>query len=101
MAFKTMAVKVSGDVYHLRELSAGAIECVDDAQSEYVQALTMVALSLCDDNGLPMFKPRPDAVDAALDMVRKMPVSLVRDYLIPAATTLNTEGGSLDDARGN
>jgi len=97
MQFKTRAITVNGDVYRLRELSAGAIEAVDESDSEFTQALVMLALSLCADDGEPLYGV--DQTANALGFVRGLPVSLVRDHLIPAATELNTE--TLDDARGN
>ena len=101
MAFKTATVSVNGDVYHLRELSAGAVECVEETQSEYRQALTMLALSLCDESGVPLFEPEPETVPNALKHVRVLPASLIRDHLLPAATELNGGGEGLDNARGN
>jgi len=97
MQFKRTAITVDGDTYHLRELSAGAIEAVDESEREYTQALVMLALSLCADDGEPLYGV--GEVANALGFVRGLPVSLVRDHLIPAATELNTE--TLDDARGN
>ncbi len=97
MDFRTRRVAVSGAAWHLRELSAGAVEVLDPNQSEYTQALTLLALSLADDAGEARFPP--EALDEGLAYVRGLPVSLVRDHLVPAATALNEM--SLDDARGN
>lgn len=97
MAFQRTAITVDGEMFYLRELSAGAIEAVDESEREFTQALVMLALSLCDDAGEPLYGVGD--VANALGFVRGLPVSLVRDHLIPAATVLNTE--SLDDARGN
>ena len=97
MSFQKTAVQVNGDTYYLRELSAGAVECVDGTQSEYTQALVMLALSLCGDDGEPLYPV--DELSNALGFVRGLPASLVRDHLIPASISLNTM--SLDDARGN
>lgn len=94
MRFKRKTVTVNGDAFHLRELSAGAVEQVDQADAEYTQALTMLALSLCDADGEPMHAKLADG----LSYVRHLPVSLVRDHLIPEATALND--GSLDGALG-
>ena len=97
MSFKTTRVINDVEVYQLRELSAGAVECVDDSQSEYTQALTMLALSLCDDELRPLYPPEDIAIGLAF--VRDLPATLVRDKLIPAATALNTD--DMEDARGN
>jgi len=95
--YRTRTVEVRGETFHLRELSAGAVDAIDQVEGEYRQALALLALSLTDEGGRPCFAP--DALDAGLAHVRELPALLVRDALLPAATALND--GTMDHARGN
>jgi len=95
--FRVREVSARGHSYHLRELSAGAVEALDAGASEYAQALALVALSLSAADGTPRFTR--ETLDEGLAEVRALPAAVLRDALIPAARELNGDG--LDDARGN
>lgn len=86
-----------GEKYTLRELSAGAVEAIERVDAGTAQALAMVGLSICDDQGKPKFEP--EQVEEAVAWARALPMRVIREHLAPACERLNSS--NLDDARGN
>lgn len=97
MAFRTTTADIRGDTYRLRELSGGATEAISALEGgEYVQALAVLALSLCDERGVPLHTA--DTLERGLAYVRDLPSGVIQE-LTTAAAVLN--GLGMEDARGN
>jgi len=98
--FLVRTVTVDGEVYHLRELSAGAVEAIRGLSSEAAQDLAVVALSLAEEANPGQFTPQfaPSDIERALAYVRPLPVR-VTNAIARAARQLN--GLDAEDASGN
>jgi len=94
MAFRTTQVRDADDVYRLRELSGYAVHCVQDIDNEMSQGFALIALSLTDEVGRPLYLP--ESVNDGVDYVMSLPTR-VSQILTDAVQELNSVG--LDDAR--
>ena len=96
MAFRTDAVTIDGERFALRELNGFAVELAQDQPSEVRQGYALVALSLVDETGAPLYSSLN--LGDGIDLVMGLP-SRVSQALSEAVTQLNA--GSMDDARKN
>jgi len=94
--FRTRRETIGGDVYSLRELSGAAVEAAQEQSSAARQGYALIALSLLDGTGAPMFVI--DRVDAGVAHVMSLPARISQG-LTAAVEALNAT--DLDDARKN
>ena len=96
MHFQTGGVTANGEYFRLRELSAGAVEAAQAQDGETRQGYALIALSVLDGQGVPLYSV--DQLEAGIAWVRALPMSVA---LALTAAVQKLNGASLDDARGN